>query len=175
MTKRIFLTFVISLLITHTIAQSAEDIVKNIRKQYNEVTIMESAKKSNGCQSGSSKTSRVIMDRNMSFPQSSIKCSYPGGYTVITSKFEDWEFAATVKFYFKNGQLFFVFINSSDVASGYEHRTYYGNGKVIKILEKGGFDAEDSTVNRDITNTKDADFVINFIRDRLIQSNNMIK
>jgi len=68
-----------------------------------------------------------------------------------------------------------VFTNASDVASGYEHRTYYSNGKVIKILEKGGFDAEDSTVNRDITNTKDADFVINFNRDRLSQSNNMIK
>ena len=98
MKKLIFFLILSIVSVNQLIAQSTEDLVTNIRRQYNEVSSMESNRQSISCQRGNTRTSRVVMGKNMTYPQSTTKCTYPGGYTIITSKFEDWELDATVKF-----------------------------------------------------------------------------
>lgn len=174
--KKLVLFLVLSLLsINQLIAQSTEDLVTKIRRQYNEVSSMENNRQSISCQNGSSFVYRNMGGQNMKFPQSAKKCTYPGGYTIITSKFEDWEFGASAKFYFLNGQLFFVFANVSNVASGYEYRTYYNNGSVIRVLQKGGVFGEESKVNQDVTYNSDGSWVKKFNSERLRQSVSMLK
>ena len=174
--KKLVLFLMLSLLsINQLIAQSTEDLVTKIRRQYNEVSSMENNRQSISCQNGSSFVYRNMGGQNMKFPQSAKKCTYPGGYTIITSKFEDWEFGASAKFYFLNGQLFFVFANVSNVASGYEYRTYYNNGSVIRVLQKGGVFGEESKVNQDVTYNSDGSWVKKFNSERLRQSISMLK
>lgn len=175
MKKTICLVCLSIFMVSVSMAQSTEDLVKIIRRQYNEVTTMETNRQSISCQNGSSYTYRNMGGQRMKFPQTAKKCTYPGGYTIITSKFEDWEFGASAKFYFLNGQLFFVYANVSNEASGYEYRTYYKNGSVIRVLQKGGVYGEESKVNQDITNSSDASYAKNFNLERLRQSNNMLR
>ena len=175
MKKLVFLLILSVISVNQINAQSTEDLVTIIRRQYNEVSNMENNRQSISCQNGSSFTYRNIGGQNMKFPQSAKKCSYPGGYTIITSKFEDWEFGASVKFYFLNGQLFFVYANVSNVASGYEYRTYYKNGSVIRVLQKGGVFGEESKVNQDVTYNSDGSWVKKFNSERLRQSTSMLR
>jgi hypothetical protein len=68
-----------------------------------------------------------------------------------------------------------VFANVSNVASGYEYRTYYNNGSVIRVLQKGGVFGEESKVNQDVTYKSDGNWVKKFNSERLRQSISMLK
>jgi outer membrane lipoprotein-sorting protein len=179
MKKLVFFLMLSVLSINQLIAQSTEDLVTNIRRQYNEVSSMESNRQSTGCQTGSKTINKVIGGTNMRYPQSTKKCNYPGGYTIITSKFEDWELDATVKFYIRNGQLLFVYTDYTNVVSRYEHRTYYSNNRVIRILEKDILDSRGNVTtrgeSRDITYSNEGNWVKNFNSERLRQSSSMLK
>jgi outer membrane lipoprotein-sorting protein len=179
MKKLIFFLILSIISINQLIAQSTEDLVTNIRRQYNEVSSMESNRQSISCQKGSKTITKIIGGSTMRYPQSTTKCTYPGGYTIITSKFEDWELDATVKYYIRNGQLLFVYSDYSNVVSRYEHRTYYSNNKVIRILEKDILDSRGNVTtrgeSRDITYSSEGNWVKGFNTERLRQSSSMLK
>ena len=60
MKKLVFFLMLSVLSINQLIAQSTEDLVTNIRRQYNEVSSMESNRQSTGCQTGSKTINKVI-------------------------------------------------------------------------------------------------------------------
>lgn len=146
-------------------SQSTEDLVTNIRRQYNEVTAMEN--NSAACQKGS----RTNLENNIKFPQSSKKCNYSSGYSIITSKFEGWEWGATAKYYFKNGSIFFAYVNYYNVCGQKDFRIYYNNGRVIRALEKVD-DCTDKPQNKNLTVTDRAElnWLIDWNKKRLNES-----
>ena len=67
----------------------------------------------------------------------------------------------------------------SNVVSRYEHRTYYSNNKVIRILEKDILDSRGNVTtrgeSRDITYSSEGNWVKSFNTERLRQSSSMLK
>lgn len=176
--KKPVLFLLISLIsVSQLFAQSTEDIVSNIRMYFNKVNSMEVENQSTGCSAERRTISNDGFRENISYPQSSTQCNYPSGYKIITSKFEGWEWEATVKFYFKSDILFFVFSNYTNVMGLYEHRTYYNNGRVIRFLSKDVYDVEGyGTSNRDVTkNSDDYNWISEFNEEMLSQSYKMLK
>jgi hypothetical protein len=177
--KKPVLFLLISLIsVCQLFAQSTEDRVSIIRMNFNIVNSMEVENQSTGCKSAERRTiSNDGFGENISYPQSSTQCKYPGGYKIITSKFEGWEWGATVKFYFKNDILFFVFSNYTNVMGLYELRTYYNNGRVIRFLSKDVYNVEGyGTSNRDLTkNSEDYNWISEFNEEKLSQSYKILK
>jgi hypothetical protein len=156
---------------------SIEDLVSNIRQQFNEVAILEKNNQYTYCHDGSSTINNYINEQKMTFTQKSKRCNYPGGYSIITSKFENWEYQATYKLYFRNDELFFVFNTESGVSYVSEFRTYYKNGNAIRILEKEIISETDNpkNVNIEITNSSRGIEVVNLNKDKLNESINMLR
>lgn len=178
MKKPVLILLIALISVSQLIAQSTEERVSDIKMNFNKVNGMEAKRQSTRCKSGARRIiSKNGFGENVSYPQSSTQCNYPNGYKIITSKCEGWEWEATVKFYFKNDILFFVFSTYTNVMGPYEHRTYYNNGRVIRFLTKDVYDAEGyGTSNRDVTNNReDYNWISRFNNEKLSQSFKMLK
>lgn len=61
---------------------------------------------------------------------------------MITGKFSDWEWDETISFYYKDGDVYFVFIVDNSVAGIRELRVYFDKrGRLIRLLEKSNIES----------------------------------
>ena len=71
------------------------------------------------------------------FLQTAKYCNLTGGYKTLSGNLTGYEWWENLTFYFRENELFFVFINSGAEACEDEYRIYFDkNEQVIKILHK---------------------------------------
>ncbi|MFM9052191.1 MAG: hypothetical protein ACKOKF_07735 [Bacteroidota bacterium] len=118
--------------------------------------------------------SAVETDRGENFVQKVNRALLESGFEILTAEFSGWEWDETVKFYFKDDELFFVYISGAEVSSRYQYRIYYSSdGNVIRLLHKEGADGEMSE-NKEVTGKQRAE-VINMVDQDLAKARKILR
>lgn len=96
-------------------------------------------------------------DQDERFEQKVKRALLTDGFEIITAEFSGWGWTETLKYYFKDDDLFFVEISGSEISSTYRYKIYYaGDGNTIRVLHREGADGELSE-SKEVTGTSRAE------------------
>lgn len=87
--------------------------------------------------------SSMEQDQDERFEQKVERALLQNGFEIITADYSGWGWNETLKYYFKDDDLFFVEISGAEISSNYQYKIYYaGDGNPISILHREGADDE---------------------------------
>ncbi len=125
---------------TPVFSQSESDRIAEIKRMYNEIIGL-------GEQNCAEKSMIDYIDVGgevVEMEQKASFCQINDSYFLIKGVISDWEYEEEIYAYYRNSNIFFVYIKYYDVAFEGELRYYfYENGDLVQILEKNNENADD--------------------------------
>jgi hypothetical protein len=152
------------------VIQTQEERIQDIKKWYKQITTIEKKENSSLCESAIKITyDGFNSDDEYPFENEASYCSYENGLSVRKGNFYGYEWAEYASFYYKDGVLFFAFIESGSEACFEEHRLYFDSeGQTIKYLEKvNDCDGEAPSISVEHTEDKNIKDMTGYANDKL--------
>jgi hypothetical protein len=114
--------------------QTVEERIAEIKELY--AKIQSSPNQNKDCKSKSKTTMNYdVIEEGIPFENSAKQCQLEDGLMYEQVNLQGYEWAETARFYYKDGQKFFAFVDGGAEAYGYEYRVYYDReGEAIRVL-----------------------------------------
>lgn len=114
-------------------AQETDQRVVQIKKWYQEAVTLQGKLKDKYCR----QSKKLTKDEYGTYNQVFRDCDFTQGYTYTESDKNEWEYHSNTRVYYRDGNLFFIFMVYSNVCEEVEYRIYFDEAeRPFRILEK---------------------------------------